>query len=199
MPTATLQYNNSLTPKQHDLMFQKAVSVFEEVALVEKNATKRRAARPTQEGWAACRQIIVHWDQSISDAARASLKPADYEELEKAVLYGDAMDQQMTRALSAFPKTFHMAMLPDCSELSISVEVAQEMDEADQALWKAKLRKFELQLREDQGILKKVHFGSTILQDVLDWMDLEHCRAQCQRAENLVKQWLNLYYPCLQR
>ena len=41
------------------------------------------------------------------------LKQEEFEELEKAILYNDAMDAQILGIIKRFPKNFHIGMIPD--------------------------------------------------------------------------------------
>lgn len=86
--------------------------------------------------WHKYRHIIEHWERTISVVAKADLSPGDFDELERAVLYGSAMGHQILDALAGYPKTFHLAMLPDLKAnfQERMEETKEEMEKANNAL-----------------------------------------------------------------
>ena len=77
---------------------------------------------------------------------KQDLKQEEFEELEKAILYGDAMDAQTFGIINRFPKHFHIGMVPDMRTNFAIGDVdtdAQEQIEAEHAKWQAELRLFK--------------------------------------------------------
>ena len=80
---------------------------------------------------------------------KQDLKQELFEELENAILYGDAMDAQILGIIKRLPKNFHIGMIPDMRTNFAIVDVdtdAQEHTEAEHAKWQAELRLFKGQL-----------------------------------------------------
>ena len=92
-------YEELLTPKQHELTIVKVTTCFEDSAL---HLTDRRLwlqLKPKPEQWASTRQVIQHWDTTIGACCKADLPEHEFTELEKAVLFGDAMNTQILNIL----------------------------------------------------------------------------------------------------
>ena len=81
------------------------------------------------------------------------LKQEEFEELEKSILHGDAMDAQVLGIIKRVPKSFHIGMTPDmrnkCAKADVDAE-AQEQIKAEHAKWQAELRLFKGNLILDQ-------------------------------------------------
>ena len=88
-------YEELLTPKQHEQVVDKITSCFEDSALHLTDRNQWLALKPKAQQWTGARQVIQHWDLTMRACCQADLPQAEFEELEKAVLYGDAMDNQI--------------------------------------------------------------------------------------------------------
>ena len=78
---------------------------------------------------------------------QADLPAQDFEELEQAILFGDAMDSQIMSVINRFPKNFNIGMIPDMKTqfaTNADDEVAQEQVKAEQAKWKGELDLFKV-------------------------------------------------------
>ena len=49
---------------------------------------------------------------------KQDLQQEEFEELEKAILYGDAMDAQILGNIKRFPQNFHIGMIPDMTNFA---------------------------------------------------------------------------------
>ena len=85
------------------MILEKAFSIFEDEALHLPQEQDRIKHRVDGQKWAQYRAVIVHWTQSLMKACLEDL-PDDVEEIQKAVLYGDAMDDQILGVLRRFPQ-----------------------------------------------------------------------------------------------
>ena len=131
-----MKYEELLTVEQHEMIFQKAFHCYEDEALHldDRNAWKRLI--PNVEQWRTYRNVIQHWDVTLRACCQADLPKEDFEELEKAIKFGDAMDSQIMSVVGRFPKNFNIGMIPD---LKIGFaqdgenEAARDQIEAEQA------------------------------------------------------------------
>ena len=115
------------------------------------NEQDRIKHRADGQKWAQFRAVIVHWDQSIKKACLEDL-PDDFEEMEKAVLYGDALDDQILGVLKRFPPMFNVGMLPDIRaefDLCPKDTAEREMMEAANRAWESSFEVFSLKLHKD--------------------------------------------------
>ena len=123
------------------------------------------------------------------------LNQEEFDALEKANLYGYAMDSQMLGIIKRFPESFffHIGMIPDMrtnfAEADVDVE-AQEHIEVEHAKWQAELRLFKGNLVLDQKLIKNMEFGSRAFHDIFEWNDGEQVRQQCLIGKHLVKQFM---------
>ena len=133
--TAPMQYEEALTAQQHKMILEKALNIYEDEALHLDVLSMRVKLRPKEEDWKVYRMVVQQWDTSINQCCMRDLDAADYLEMEKAILYGDAMDAQIMRICTRWPKVFHVGMLPDiASELR-----ATPRDQAEQDVFEASL------------------------------------------------------------
>ena len=118
--------------------------------------------KPKPEQWASTRQVIQHWDTTIGACCKADLPEHEFNELEKAVLFGDAMDTQTLNIIKRYPQTFHIGMIPDMRTSFTVAEVdgtVKEQCEADNAKWEAELRLFKGSRAVDQRLLQNTEVG----------------------------------------
>ena len=191
-------YEELLTPKQHELIVLKLLSCFEDSALHLTDRNQWLALKPKPEQWAAARQVIQHWDMSIRACCKADLPEPEFTELEKAILFGDAMDAQILNIIKRYPKTFHIGMIPDMRTSFTEAEVDDavvEQIEAEHAKWEADLRLFKGSLMVDQRLIQKTEVGSWALHDILEWNDAEHTRSQGLIGKSLVEQFMDIHIP----
>ena len=92
---------------------KKALHCFEDEALHLDDRRAWRNIIPKIEQWRTYRNVIQHWLQTIRACCLADLPRQDFEELEAAILYGDAMDSQIMSVISRFPKNFLIGMITD--------------------------------------------------------------------------------------
>ena len=195
--TAILKHEEPLTAPQHEMLMDKAISVFEDEALHLTNMVERADKRPKSEAWSTYRQVIQHWTQSIRECAHKDLKQEYFEELEKAILHGDAMGAQIIACLKRYPKCFHIGMLPDirtAGNLNDDLLAVQELA-MERAEWDAKLSSFKAKLILDWRHIQTTQVGSQALQDLLDWHESEHMRKQGLLGKSLVKQFMTNHFP----
>lgn len=57
---ALTKYDESLTPKQRELLFAKVLTTFEDEALSMTDKGARSNLRPKQEDWSKARMVIQH-------------------------------------------------------------------------------------------------------------------------------------------
>ena len=191
-------YEELLTQKQHEQIVEKLCSCFEDSALHLTDRNQWLALKPKAEQWLAARQVIQHWDITMRSCCAKDLPPQEFEELERAILYGDAMDSQILGVITRFPKSFHIGMIPDMHTNFTAVDVdaeVQEQIEAEHAKWQAELRLFKGNLMLDQKLIRKTELGSQSLHDILEWSDTQHVRTQGQIGKSLVQQFMDSYMP----
>ena len=194
-----LDYFGRLTEEQHLMILEKGLSIFEDEALHLPKEQDRIKHRADGQKWAQYRAVIVHWTQSIKKACQEDL-PDDVEEIEKSVLYGDAMDDQILGVLRRFSPSFNVGMLPDIrAEFDSSPQdtAEREMMEAANRAWNSSFDVFSLKLRADWNTIKKVQHGSAQLYDILDWHEREHLREQVALAKTLSEQFVDRNFPKL--
>ena len=61
--------------------------------------------------------------------------------------------------------------------------------------WGAGLRKFKLELLEDQRIVRNTHHGSNSLTDVLEWLELKAQISLQQEAIELAVEFVGHFFP----
>ncbi len=191
-------YEELLSPKQHEQILEKITSCFEDSALHLSDRNQWLALKPKAEQWIGARQVIQHWDLTMRACCQADLPKDEFHELEKAILYGDAMDTQILGIIKRFPKSFHIGMIPDMRTNFAKMDVdseAQEQIDAEHAKWQAELRLFKGSLSCDQKLIRKTHIGSQALHDILEWNDAEHVRTQGLIGKSLVQQFMDSYMP----
>ena len=193
-----MKYEELLTAKQHEMIMQKALHCFEDEALHLSDRHTWKSLIPNTEQWRNYRNIIQHWDQTISSCCKADLPPDDCEEVERAILFGDAMDSQIITIIKRFPKFFHVGMIPDMMTTfakNTSDQATQEQIEAEHAKWQGELRLFKINLLMDWKIIKRTEVGSLALHDILEWNDAQHVRQQGLIGKSLVEQFMNYFFP----
>ena len=89
----------------------------------------------------------------------------EFEEVEKAILFGDALDGQILSIAKRFPTSFHIAMIPDLkqhdAELADAIDpVKKELLEAERAKWESEMRLFKTNLKIDWKTISSVEVGS---------------------------------------
>ena len=117
-----------------------------------------------------CTSVIQHWDLTKGRCCKEDLKQAEFEELEKAVLYGDAMDAQILGIIKRFPKNFHIGMIPDMRTNFAKADVdtdAQAQIEAEHAKWQAELCLFKGNLILDQN--SSIRWSSAPVHSMTSW------------------------------
>ena len=112
----------------------------------------------------------------MTKCCKPDLKQEEFEKLEQAILYGDAMDAHILGIIKRFPQNFHIGMIPDmrtnCAKANVDTD-AQEHIEGEHAKWQAELRLFKGNLILDKKLIIKKEFGSRALHDILDGSDAE--------------------------
>ena len=88
----------------------------------------------------------------------------EFEELEKAILHGDAMDAQILLVANRFPKMFHVGMLPDfkitpLEDKEASSAIMEEL-KAEQAKWDSEHHLLKCALYLDWKLIKSTWIGS---------------------------------------
>ena len=100
------------------------------------------------------------------------LQQEEFAELEKAILYGDAMDAQILGIIKRFPKSFHIGMIPDMrtnfARTYVDAE-AQEQIEAEHAKWQAELRLFKGNLILGKKRSSSTRWSSTPVNSMTSW------------------------------
>ena len=193
-----MSYETLLTEPQHEQLVDKITACFEDSALHLTDRNQWLALKPKNEQWSAGRQVIQHWDQTMRSCCQTDLPEEEFKELEKAILYGDAMDNQIMTIIKRFPKTFHIGMIPDMRTTFAAAETddaAQEQIEAEHAKWQAELRLFKGSLHLDQKLIRTTEVGSHALHDILEWNEGEHVRAQGLIGKSLVTQFTDSHFP----
>jgi hypothetical protein len=196
LTTAMLYYEAELTTEMHESLVNKVLHLFEDEALHIADPSRRVRFRPSVETLDGCRLVIQHWYQSIKECAQQDLSPEDFKELEDAVLYGDAMDGQIIKALERFPLRWNMAMLPDLKrgmpdEVLLDSETILEKTEQD--LWNAKYEDFAAKLRSDQHKIHTLRLGSAALNDQLEWIRHMKMMSQAATVSQLVDQFTQVF------
>ena len=194
-----MKYEELLTPTQHEMVFEKAFHCYEDEALHLTDRHQWKSLIPKPETWSAYRSIIQHWDSTIRSCCERDLPKEEFEELEKAIRYGDAMDSQIMGMIKRYPKNFHIGMIPDMKttfQAPDAMDLAmQEQLEAEQAKWQGELRLFKSNLHLDWKVIKRTEVGSTALHDILEWNDAQHVREQGRIGKSLVEQFMNINFP----
>ena len=199
--TQDLMYDVVLTMEMHEMVLQKAIHIFEDEALhLPDPTTSRSKFRPTTDVLDGYRIVNQHWVQSIKYCALADLQEADFKELELAVLYGDAMDAQIQKALVGFPVRWNMAMLPDLkSGMDEDMATSHEslLEQAEAGAWKSKLTEFDARLKHDQAKIRSIHNGAHLLADHLEWLQHFKLLQQAKEAEKLTMEFTKLHASIL--
>ena len=200
-PNATvraMKYEELLTSIQHEQIFDKVLTCYEDEVLHLSDRNAWLTVRPKDQTWLDARLIIQHWDLTLKHVCEADLPKAEFDELEKAVLFGDAMDSQILSVIKRFPKQFHIGMIPDMKTTftkSDMDEALTEQMEAEHASWASQLRLFRSNLVLDQKTIQRTELGSAALHDILEWHESGHVRQQGLIGKNLVQQFTNSYFP----
>ena len=193
-----MKYEELLTADQHEMILQKAFHNYEDEALHLADRQVWRRLIPTIEQWRTYRNVIQHWDLTIRECCQADLPAQDFDELQHAILYGDAMDSQIMSVIKRFPKYFNIGMIPDMKTNfapNAVDEATREQIEAEQAKWQGELRLFKTNLSMDWKLIRRTEVGSTALHDILDWNDAQHVRQQGIIGKSLVSQFMASYFP----
>ena len=139
-----------LTASKHEQLIEKVCACFEDEALHLTDRHQWLALKPQEQQWISARQIIQHLDLTMRICCKQDLKQEEFEELEKAILYGDAIDAQILGIIKRFPKQyFHIGMIPDMRNNFANADVdtdAQDQIEAEHAKCQAAFRLFKRQL-----------------------------------------------------
>ena len=200
-PGATLRpmkYEELLTVSQHEQLIEKVLTCYEDEVLHLPDRNQWLPLRPKDETWLGARQIIQHWGQTMKQVCQADLPKEEFEELQKAILFGDAMDTQILGIIRRYPKHFHIGMIPDMKttfQTSEMDQAVQEQMEAEHESWQSQLRLFKSNLTLDQKTIRRTEVGSAALHDILEWHDAEHVRQQGKIGKNLVQQFMGNYFP----
>ena len=110
-----MMYEELLNASQHEQLIEKVCTCFEDEALHLTDSHQWLALQHKEQQWINARQIIQHWDLTVKMCCREDLKHEEFEELEKATLYGDAMDAQILGIIERFPNQKHsrIGMIPN--------------------------------------------------------------------------------------
>ena len=194
-----LLYNERLSVKQHEMMLHKGFESYEAETLHMTNLSDKVALRPSTEEWLNYRQVIEHWDRTIREVAEKDMDPKDFKELEETVLNTVVMDRQILDAIEGYPKMFHMGMIPDLKayyqqELDAETE---KMQDSNNRFWQALFEKFQLELEEDQKLVRTTKTGSAALADLLEWLDLKSKIGLQQTSHKLAKVFCEHYFPIM--
>jgi len=199
--TKKLMYDVVLTMQMHEMILQKAIQIFEDEALhLPDPNTSRSKLRPNTDAFDGYRMVIQHWVQTIRECALKDMQEADFKELELAVLYGDAMDAQIQKALVGFPVRWNMAMLPDLkSGMDEDMATSHEslLEQAEAGAWKSKLTEFDARLKHDQAKIRSIHNGAHLLADHLEWLQHFKLLQQAKEAEKLTMEFTKLHASIL--
>lgn len=193
-----MKYEEILTDAQHEQVIEKVLTCYEDevLHLTDRNEWLKRM--PKDESWLAARQIIQHWDQTMAYVCMQDLPKEEFDELKKAVLFGDAMDAQILSIIKRYPKHFHIGMIPDMKtsfKSSAVDEALQVQMDAEAESWQARLKLFKSNLTLDQHLIKRTEMGSVALNDILEWHDAEQVRKQGLIGKNLVQQFMATTFP----
>jgi hypothetical protein len=99
-----MMYEALLTASQHQQIIEKVCTRFEDEALHLTDRHQWLALKPKEQQWIGARQIIQQWDLTMRICCKQDLKHEEFEKLEKAILYGDAMDAHILEIIERFPK-----------------------------------------------------------------------------------------------
>ena len=159
-------YESPLSTEEHELIFAKAIAIFEDNVLHLADLNDWRKHKPTEAEWKTYRIVIQHWSQTIKLCCQKDLTPADYEDIEKAVLFGDALDKQILTIAQRCPHSFTVNMIP---ELRVSGSMAVDEDTdvteaiaAENAKWEAEVRILTHNLGIDWKLIKEVQGGAKV-------------------------------------
>ena len=190
-------YDVVLTMQMHEMILQKAIQIFEDEALhLPDPNTSRSKLRPNTDAFDGYRMVIQHWVQTIRECALKDMQEADFKELELAVLYGDAMDSQIQKALAGFPVNWTMVMLPDL-KAGMDEDMAPSheslLEQAEAGAWKSKFIQFDARLKHDQVKIRTLQHGSKILAEHLEWQQHFKLLQQAKEAEKLIVEFTQLH------
>ena len=163
--TGELSYDAPLSSQQFLMVIEKAIHIFED-SLTEQGAY---AIKMGADEWRRHRFVIQAWDGCVGRVLQSDLASEDYAEFEKAILFGDALDEQIVSCLRRRPRIFHTGMIPD-----VRGTLTHSVDDEEAALSRAELQKWEgslsvlsINLRSDWAIILKTQAGSLALPDML--------------------------------
>eukprot|EP00973_Karenia_brevis_P006101 829853-Karenia_brevis.AAC.1 len=71
------------------------------------------------------------------------------------------------------------------------------MERVDEQYWGAILKKFKLQLQDDQRLARSTEMGSKVFKDLVDWLELKAKIDLQQEASELRFAFLNHFFPTL--
>ena len=110
--------------------------------------------------------MIQHWCQTARPCCKVDLPNQDFEEIEKAVLFGDALDKQILTISQRCPHSFTVNMIP---ELRVSGSMAVDEDTdvteaiaAENAKWEAEVRILTNNFNSDWKLIKEVQGGAKV-------------------------------------
>lgn len=195
-PHAPMQHDTPLSGSQFHIMLNKAIRIYEDQTLHLERDEAKTKFKPTEEKWLQYRKISQRWDETVSDVARLTLCPADFEVLERVVLQNRSLDDKILRMLERKPPIFHLGMLPSLSTGNMQTdEVAKELQAAQTEAASAKLRLFEAELKADWSLITEVQSGCAQLHELLRWLELEHRRGQATIGQALVDRRMAKQFP----
>ena len=99
-----MKYEELLTTSQRKQIVEEVCTCFEHEALHLTDRHQWLALRPKEPQWIGARQISQHWGLTMRMCCKQDLKQDEFEELEKSILYGDAMDAQILGIVKRLPK-----------------------------------------------------------------------------------------------
>ena len=97
-----MMYEELLTASQHEQLIEKVGTCLEDEALHLIDRHQWLALNPKEQRWISARQIIQYWDLTMRMCCKEDLPQEAFEELEKAVLYGDAMGARILGIMQHF-------------------------------------------------------------------------------------------------
>ena len=192
-----VQFDTQLTPKQFDMMLNKAIHIYESAALEEVSDEAKARHRPTEETWQRYRVIVQRWDESVSLCASKDLSTDDFKLLEETVLRSDTMDNDLMAVLTRFPPMWHMGLIPHIlgEQGPSKDEQLASLTVKQQAVEQAQFDKFVAEVHLDWSLIDEVHTGYLHPHDILAWNDNRHRVAQASKGELLVKQHMADFFP----
>ena len=98
-----MMYEELLTSSQREQLIEKVCTCFGYEALHLIDRHQWLALKPKEQQRISARQVIRHWDITMRIGCKQDLKQEEFEELEKAILYGDAMDAHILGIINRFP------------------------------------------------------------------------------------------------